>query len=300
MNYCSVVYTLADVVKNGRKALGWSQSDLARSAGVSVRYVSSVENGQNVTMDVARRIANALGITEIPLGGDIVARNTKGQESGMLVDLLDKADPDDVRQIVAAVRWVLKRIDINESEKSEKLSSRVVVPPASETVEAIGVTLPPASEWIERDFDYPRDMHVWVVPEYEVAAGSPINPDVIMSEAQVLNSLREVRSGRFQVIRVVGESMAPVLRNGWKVTVDTWGRSPSNGDIVACYLRHEGSTLGVWEKTADGLLLRKENPDYEPVELGDAGEWLLLGCVKNIVDAPVVRKRHLSGVQKKD
>ena len=96
--------------------------------------------------------------------------------------------------------------------------------------------------------------------------------------------------------------MSPLLRGGWKITIDTWGRNPENGDLVACYLKHRGSVLGIWHRENGECWLKKENPDFDAVHLGDEGEWMLLGCIKNIVDAPIIRTRthHLAAVPRHD
>lgn len=77
-------------------------------------------------------------------------------------------------------------------------------------------------EFIERDHDYPRTLHAWVVPELTASAGaSGREPELTLDAAQILHSIREVWDSRLQVVRVIGESMAPELRHGWKVLVDT-------------------------------------------------------------------------------
>lgn len=289
-------------VKRLRELRGWSQAELARRAKMDRAHLSRIEDGsyRSPRPENIEKIARAFNVELAEVTGREAQTRTPtpydtNEDYRMLIDLLENADPADRRQIIAGIQWVLKKVE------HHTIGVPHISPAKEEKDEPIGVELPDEREWIEKDFDYPRDLHVWVVPEYEVAAGSPINPDVIMSDAQILHSIREVKSGRFQVIRVVGESMSPLLRNGWKVTIDTWGRDPVTGDIVACYLKHEGSVLGIWQTTPDGLWLHKENPDYQPVKLGDPGDWLLLGCLKNIVDAPVTRSRHhhLTAVPKK-
>ncbi len=279
-----------------------SVAELAEKAGVNRTHIYALwERPDSTRLETLRKLARTLRAPVAAVIGDLSTDELPrtpydtNKDYRMLIDMLENADPADRRQIIAGIQWVLKRVE------QPKIGVPHITPVKEETDEPIGVQLPDQREWIEKDFDYPRDLHVWVVPEYEVAAGSPINPEVIMSDAQILHSIREVKSGRFQVIRVVGESMSPLLRNGWKVTIDTWGRDPAAGDIVACYLKHEGSVLGIWQPSPEGLWLHKENPDYEPVQLGDPGDWLLLGCLKNIVDAPVTRSRHhhLTAVPKK-
>lgn len=55
---------VAGAVRDGRTAVGWSQSELSRAAGVSTGMVAKVESGAaNVTVDLAGRLLSALGVT---------------------------------------------------------------------------------------------------------------------------------------------------------------------------------------------------------------------------------------------
>jgi SOS-response transcriptional repressor LexA len=141
-------------------------------------------------------------------------------------------------------------------------------------------------EFIERDHDYPRDLHALVVPDHAAAAGpAGFEQEFSMTKTQILHSIREIRTGRLQVVRVVGDSMAPVLRNGWKVLVDTTQTTPAPGTMVTVYIRDEGSVLGYWEPRDDGFVLRKANPHFNPVAVPEGS--LLWGTVTTIVEAPV-------------
>ena len=132
-------------------------------------------------------------------------------------------------------------------------------------------------DFIEHDYDYPRPLHAWVVPEAAPVAAGPhgIESDSPLSTAQVIHSIRDVRNALLQVVRVIGDSMSDVLRDGYKVLVDTTLTAPGNGDIVAVYVKDEGGMIGYWNKQGDSYSLLKENPDYSRVDLGDPTEWLL-------------------------
>jgi hypothetical protein len=143
-------------------------------------------------------------------------------------------------------------------------------------------------KFIERDHDYPRTLHAWVVPELSAAAGNAgAEQDAPLGTAQILHSVREVWDARLQVIRVIGDSMAPELRHGWKVLVDTELTRPAPDALVAVYIKDEGGILGRWTVEDGRLSLRKTNPEFAPIELGAQGEWTLWGTVTKVVEAPV-------------
>lgn len=151
----------------------------------------------------------------------------------------------------------------------------------------------PPEEFIVRDHDYPRTLHAWVVPDVPAAAGAAgAEPDVELTTTQVLHSIREVWDARLQVLRVIGDSMTPELKNGWKVLVDTTLTKPVDGALVAVYIKDEGGVVGRWRRNGDQLLLEKSNPTYPPIPLGAPDEWTLWGTVTRIVEAPVELTRR--------
>jgi peptidase S24-like protein len=150
----------------------------------------------------------------------------------------------------------------------------------------------PPEEFITRDHDYPRTLHAWVVPDVPVAAGeSGAEVEIELTTTRVLHSIREVWDARLQVLRVIGESMSPELQNGWKVLVDTQLTKPTEGALVAVYLKDEGGVLGRWRRDGSELLLEKSNPMFPAIHLGTPEEWTLWGTVTRIVEAPVAASR---------
>jgi transcriptional regulator with XRE-family HTH domain len=64
--------TIGERLKRLRELAGLSQGELARRAGVNRPIISDLESNkrQNITLDTARRLARALGVTLDMLAGD--------------------------------------------------------------------------------------------------------------------------------------------------------------------------------------------------------------------------------------
>jgi hypothetical protein len=140
------------------------------------------------------------------------------------------------------------------------------------------------AEFIERDFDYPRPHHVWIVPHAKAAAGTGVEADRDTETTEVLHSIRDVYNGQLRVIKVNGESMSPVLCDGDKVTFDIRLVTPKNGDVVAVYDSIRGENGECW--------LDKENDElFKSERLDAAGGWKLWGTVTRRVDTPVHPRR---------
>ena len=149
-----------------------------------------------------------------------------------------------------------------------------------------------AGEFIERDHDYPRTLHAWVVSDLPASAGtSGAEPDLTIASTRILHSVREVWDERFQVVRVIGDSMAPELQDGWKVLVDTEMTRPAEDALVAVYIPYEGGLLGRWHVEGGIPRLVKSNADYAPVVLGASNDWTMWGTVTRVVEAPVPLRR---------
>ncbi len=152
----------------------------------------------------------------------------------------------------------------------------------------------PSANFKERDYDHPQALHAWVGPEVPNAAGqSGIGGDWPLLTTDVLHSIRDVRNGALQVVKVIGDSMADLLQDGYKILVDTRLRKPQKGDLVAVYIKSEGGVIGYWREEARGhVVLDKHNPDHDPVTLGHHTEWFLVGTVTKIVEAGIPRPHH--------
>jgi len=220
---------------------------------------------------VQEDVAETLGTTV----GDLLA------EPGYTAarDLIPFGERQKLRQVVHLLRDLF---DLDDES----------LEPSGEAGATYQFVVPP-ERFIERDHDYPRPLHAWDVPvRAELAAGPPRESDFSIDRTPVLHSVADFWDGHLQVIRVLGDSMAPELQNGWKVLVDTHATTPVQGALVAVYLMYEGGVLGRWHNTPDGPFLRKTNPHYPPVRIPpQPDEWTLWGTVTRVVDAPISLQR---------
>jgi hypothetical protein len=129
-------------------------------------------------------------------------------------------------------------------------------------------------------FDLDDDtLDVPQVPPFLVSRAEFIARDYDYPEAEL--------SG-LQIIRVIGDAMAPELHDGWRVAVDPERTAPEEGTLIAVYLRGRGGLLGRWQKDGDTAMLVRSNPDVAPIALPSDDEWRMWGTVTKIVDAPVL------------
>lgn len=206
------------------------------------------------------RSADALGTTV----GDLLGEPPLGAE--------DKAK---LRELV---EFLITRFDLMETRAAAEREART-----------IDVT---EDEFIEHDFDYPRPHHVWIVRHANAAAGLGIETDRDTEMSEVLHSIQDVYNGQLRVIRVIGQSMTPLLRDGDKVTFDIRQVTPQEGDVVAVYDSIRGGIVGYWRSEADGdYWLDKENEAFDSERLEAGGSWKIWGTVTRIVDTPVRPRR---------
>jgi transcriptional regulator with XRE-family HTH domain len=87
---------LGSAIRRQREQQGISQQKLAERAQLSLRFVSAVENGQNLTVDVLQRVMKALGMKRVQIGG---IRIELGHERQRLLDLIDALSPESQKRL---------------------------------------------------------------------------------------------------------------------------------------------------------------------------------------------------------
>jgi SOS-response transcriptional repressor LexA len=82
-------------------------------------------------------------------------------------------------------------------------------------------------------------------------------------------------------LRVRGESMSPMIRNGDIVTVDYSQVDPSqlSGKIVVASHRDKGLSISRLVVANEIHMLQSENPEYEPIVVNGDRNWRIIGKV---------------------
>ena len=231
-----------------------------RRRRIPLRKFQGVLHSSDPQVSTVLRAAKDLGTTV----GDLLGEPPLGE-----------ADKERLREFVA---FLIARFDLMDARAAADREAR-----------AIQVS---EDEFIERDFDYPRPHHVWIVPHAKAAAGTGVEADRDTETTEVLHSIQDVYNGQLRVIRVIGDSMSPVLRDGDKVTFDIRLVNPRDGDVVAVYDDVRGGIVGYWRRGENGEhWLDKENEVFASERLETGAAWKLWGTVTRIVDTPVPPRR---------
>jgi transcriptional regulator with XRE-family HTH domain len=267
-----------------------SVAQLAEKSGINRTHIYNLwKSDDAASLATLKRLASTLRVKVGDLVEDRPIEATpydKIPAYRQLIDTLERVDAEDRAEIVSHALWTAERA------RPRIPSSNLVLFPVKDDTSGDFPEPPiPLGEWIEKDTDTPRPLHAWIVPiDHEAAAGIPRQEDDwLIPTTQLLNSVREVRDGRTKVVKVFGDSMHPVLRNGWKVLLDPSRTLFQPGKIVVVYIRDEGTTMGVLAQSGERWWIQKRNPDYGgPVEIHlRSGEWYPVGTVTTIVEAPV-------------
>ena len=101
-------HKLGKRIKELRKKAGKTQEQLAETAGTSSKYFGEIERGEvNVSAYILVKIAEVLGVDMLQLLDFDHLENTEVLKKEIM-ELLDKADNEEVRQIYRVVNAMLK------------------------------------------------------------------------------------------------------------------------------------------------------------------------------------------------
>lgn len=115
-----------------------------------------------------------------------------------------------------------------------------------------------------------------------VPAGSPVPADDLRDADIDLNAHLVRHPGSTFMVTVKGDSMQnAAIHDGDMILVDR-ALEARHGKIVVAVLNGE-LTVKRLEKTADGLRLLPENPDYQPIEVHEDASFFIWGVVTQVI-----------------
>lgn len=135
----------SDLVRLRRKQLNLTQEKLAKLAKVSRRQLFLLESGHNVSLLFMTKIADALGITEIPVGG------LNAPTAPPTLDPLVRAAETVQTLKQAGDTWkaAAETIDTTAATLDELIASRVARRPSTAAVDEVAsrlASLPPEAQ----------------------------------------------------------------------------------------------------------------------------------------------------------
>jgi repressor LexA len=135
----------------------------------------------------------------------------------------------------------------------------------------------------EADTDAPREVHTVALPLYETVPAGGWSPHVAEANGgyHVLRHL--ARHDGYVVVRVQGDSMYPRFLDGDLVLVDTTQKKPRSGQVVVALYRGE-TAMKRYRRIRGAPVLIPDNPDHQPMEIGEPNDFVVLGVVMRLVD----------------
>jgi transcriptional regulator with XRE-family HTH domain len=136
----------SDLIRLRRKQLNLTQEKLAKMAKVSRRQLFLLESGRNVSLLFITKIADALGITEIPVGG----LNATMAPSSTLDPLVRAAETvQTLKQAGDTWKGAAETIDAAAATLEELIAGRMARRPSTAAVDEVTnrlANLPPEAQ----------------------------------------------------------------------------------------------------------------------------------------------------------
>jgi transcriptional regulator with XRE-family HTH domain len=247
-----------EVLRAARLARGLSLVALSKATGVSRRYLALIEaNDANVSSKYLLRVAAALGINELSTESCRVFFQNRDVTGEVLLAISGA-----IKELAAARDLLLSRPAPSQSpERRGGRRKRSDDSLARDIVASHGSELAPLAEtpitgrFVTAD-TLPRGRAErtlwsadWSLPVERFHA--------------VAYSYPEPENERYLRATVLDNSMAPTLRRGDTVRIDTAVRAPLPGQLVAVHGMASGSLLGIVEENEPGVLRRRKGAAVE-------------------------------------
>lgn len=243
-----------DEIRAERVRRGWSQEKLAKLAGVSTRKLAQIEDSENVSLTILRRICTVLELKTVMIGADLVAR-TDGLPPALhrLLGTAERAIAE-MRVTIASPRQVDE--DAWGRDLEERFSR---LPLAKQSLFM--------NRWLRVDAGESRPRPLPEAGQYETRGlvHEPIRVPDVSSFLACDFSYPVTIDPRHVSTAVTGPSMQDILPPGTRMVIDT-GTQPKAGDLVAAYVSEMGSVIG-WASHFDSDRPSLVRSNADPIEL---------------------------------
>ncbi|BDQ37751.1 umuD protein [Pseudodesulfovibrio nedwellii] len=146
-----------------------------------------------------------------------------------------------------------------------------------------GTGLPVSVDWVESVARADCGSHVPIVLAGEaVPAGFPSPAEEYFEKTLDLNEHLVPRPEATFFVRVCGDSMIGAAIHHDDLLVVDRSRTPRSGDVIIACVDGE-FTVKRLRKTATGLELAPENPEYPPVPLSEDTDFQVWGVVQHVI-----------------
>jgi transcriptional regulator with XRE-family HTH domain len=250
------------ILRDARRALGYSQKELAALSGVSVRHISSIESGGNASIEIIYALATTMHVRELEMSG---LRLVISETSGVIpFPFFEQTLLSFERQSAAlAARVAQSRRALSALQAGTRVNGEL---PAD--VMHIELPLPPLLTWSVRAGVVRESREEWTgVPlAGEVTFGEPLYPPP--DDTHVLIPARSIDPGEL-LYRVAGPTLGE-----WNI---------EDGDLLVVEPRPTGQAA---------------NGEFVLARVGDrivVGRWWTKGGTRQVLSV-----RTLHGVDEQE
>jgi transcriptional regulator with XRE-family HTH domain len=237
------------VFRDARRSRGFSVRQLAAATKVSRRYLTLIdEDDANVSLKYLVRVAGALGIRDIRVKNFRVVLDGEDVTGLVLTEVADAIERLTAIQelLLSTPREAAAAQSLPSADSTlvaDLMRAQNAHAPLAETpftgrfVTAETLPRPHSQSLWSADWSTPTEFFVPVAYSYP-----------------------EAEDARFLRARILDNSMAPELRAGDVVRIDTAIRAPRAGDLVAVHGMTSGSVIGALQSDDLAVLTRRNAP----------------------------------------
>jgi transcriptional regulator with XRE-family HTH domain len=244
------------VFRDARKKRHVSIRALAEATGVSRRYLALIDKDDaNISLKYLLRVASALGVHEMNLEAFRVTLDGR-DVTGVVMAAVAEA----IKQLTAVQDLLFslpekaprKKKPGRDREGDNRLLAGILRTQENRDAAPLLAETPFAGRYVTPDtLPRPGEAPTLWSPDWSIPTEAFFPVGYACPEREDERYLRAM---------VLDDSMAPTLRQGDVVRIDTAIRAPHIGDLVAVHGMVSGSILGVLQKGDVPVLLRRNAP----------------------------------------